>query len=311
MKLAPDEPLLVPASAADAARLAGDLARLIDDLENAGIRFDAIDRLVPDDQTGYFRITLDFLKIAAEAWPAHLAEIGRVDPAARRDQLIRAEASRLESSPPAAPIVAAGSTGSIPATARLLKAIANLPNGAVVLPGLDRTLDAAGYAAIGDPHDAKTAAFGHPQFGLKKLLADIGIAREEVATLGRVTDAVEARARLLSEALRPAATTDAWVGFRKSAPQGVDAALDGVGLVVARNEQEEALAIALAFRETVEDPGATAISPAASPSSLPAGTSPSTIPPAPRSTVCRRASSPSSPSRRRSATAIRWRCWHS
>jgi ATP-dependent helicase/nuclease subunit B len=85
MKVAPDEPLLIPASAADAARLAGDLARLMDDLATAGIAFDAIDRLVPDDQTGYFRITLDFLKIAAEAWPAHLAEVGRVDPAARLD----------------------------------------------------------------------------------------------------------------------------------------------------------------------------------------------------------------------------------
>src|SRR5256885_7498107 len=38
-------------------------------------------------------------------------------------------------------VIAAGSTGSIPATAELLKTIAQLPNGAVVLPGLDSDLD--------------------------------------------------------------------------------------------------------------------------------------------------------------------------
>ena len=40
------------------------------------------------------------------------------------------------------PVIAAGSTGSIPATADLLRAIARLPRGALVLPGLDTSLDA-------------------------------------------------------------------------------------------------------------------------------------------------------------------------
>ena len=255
-RVAPDEPLLIPASAADAARLATDLASLMDDLASAGIGFEAIDRLVPDDQTGYFQITLDFIKIVAEHWPNILATIGRVDPAMRRDRLIMSQAEQLEKSRSGQPIIAAGSTGSIRSTARLLKAIAHLPNGAVVLPGLDRYLDEAGFAAIGDPTEAKASAFGHPQFGLKKLIGEIGIAREDVAELGDAADPIVARARFLSEVMRPAATTDAWVGFRSTAavPDILEDSLDGVGLIVARNEQEEALAIALAFREAVENP---------------------------------------------------------
>jgi ATP-dependent helicase/nuclease subunit B len=260
LKLGPDEPLLIPASAADAARLAGDLARLLDDLNTAGIDFDALGRLVPDDQAGYFQITLDFLKIVAEHWPRILADMNRVDPAARRDHLIRAEAQRLDRSRSAGPIVAAGSTGSIPATALLLKAIAHLPNGAVVLPGLDQFLDDTSFAAIGDPEEPRSAAFGHPQFGLKKLVGDLGIGRDEVESLGSVGKSIDARARLLSEAMRPAQTTDGWLVYRRKeiAPRALEHALAGVGLIVAKNEQEEALAIALALRETVETPDAVA-----------------------------------------------------
>ena len=250
LALAPDEPLAIPASAANATRLAGDLARLIDDMETAGIAWDGLARLVPDDHARYFQITLDFLKIVAEQWPAYLAEIGRADPAVRRDRLIRAAAERLTRAEPPPPIVAAGSTGTIPATAALLKAIARLPTGAVVLPGLDQGLDAGGWAAIGDPADPTAAAHGHPQFGLKQLIAAIGIAREDVVALA--ADPAAARTRLVSEAMRPAETVDAWAGG------AVDAdALAGVDLIVARNEQEEATAIAIAIREAVERPDVT------------------------------------------------------
>ncbi|SDB56626.1 double-strand break repair protein AddB [Bauldia litoralis] len=257
------EQLLIPASAADAARLAGDLARLMDDVEtatDAGAGRDPwaeIQKLAPEDHAGYFQITLDFLKIAFERWPEYLAENGVVDPAVRRDHLIRAEAARLERMAARGPVIAAGSTGSIPATAELLKTIAHLPNGAVVLPALDRDLDADGFAAIGGV-DTPARAYGHPQFGLKQLIAALGITREDVAPLGDVPEALALRARLATEALRPAETTDTWAMFRAAGPdiRAVDAALADAGLIVAHNEQEEAVAIAIAIREAVEQPEA-------------------------------------------------------
>ncbi len=251
--LAAGAPVLIPASAADAFHLAGDLARLVDDVASAGLDWERLQTLVPDDLARYWQITLDFLKIVGEAWPALLEERHLADPATRRDRLIRDEARRLARDGGRGLVIAAGSTGSIPATAELLATIARLPNGAVVLPDLDTALDDAAWTAIGGSEGA-SATPGHPQYGLKQWLGRAGIDRREVMTLGAVTPPLTARARLVSEAMRPAETTEAWA---EAAPVPPDAT-EGLTLLVARNEQEEALALALALREAVETDGATA-----------------------------------------------------
>ena len=82
------------------------------------------------------------------------------------------------------PVIAAGSTGSIPATAELIATIAQLPRGAVVLPGLDTDLDEESWRLIsGDADMGIAPAPGHPQFAMQALLARIGIARDAVASL--------------------------------------------------------------------------------------------------------------------------------
>ncbi len=219
-------------------------------METAGIPWERLTKLVPAEHARYYQITLDFLKIVAEQWPAQLAELGLVDPAVRRDTLIRASAERL-----AGPVVAAGSTGSIPATAYLLNKIARHPQGAVVLPGLDQDLDDDTWEAIGDAASVAPSAFGHPQFGLKQLIGQIGILRQDVEPLATSDHGLAARRRLVAEALRPAETTDRWA---EAAVADGTGAMDGVTLLTARNEQEEATAIALALREAVETPGTTA-----------------------------------------------------
>lgn len=237
------EPLLIPASAGDAMRLAGDLAGLLDEMESAGVPWDALKTLMPDEYPAYWKITLEFLRIVTESWPRYLEERGLADPVARRDALIRAEAERLTANPPTAPVIAAGSTGSLPATAELLRAVAKLPLGAVVLPGLDQDLDEAGWAAIGTKSDAPVPS--HPQYGLKLLLSRLGADRAEVVPLSGA--AATPRARLMGAAMRPAETTDLWANISAE-----PAALDGFSLMVAANEQEEALAIAIALREGIE-----------------------------------------------------------
>ena len=119
-------PLVVGGPASTLA-LAGDLARLMDDMVTRGVGWDALDRLVPDQFDQYWQYTLDFLKIAREYWPAFLAETNRIEPAARRDLLIDAEAARLTERSDG-PVIAAGSTGSMPSTAKFLQAVARLPH---------------------------------------------------------------------------------------------------------------------------------------------------------------------------------------
>ena len=206
-------PLVVGGPASTLA-LAADLARLMDDMVTRGISWDALDTLVPGELDQYWQHSLKFLKIAREMWPNYLSEIGKIEPAARRDLLISAEAARLAAQPKG-PVVAAGSTGSMPTTAKFLHTIAGLPNGAVVLPGLDTDLDDRAWQDIGGIRNAQGRftthpASNHPQYAMHALLRRFGIARGDVEILEN--PAAGGRDVLLSEAMRPSHATAEWHG---------------------------------------------------------------------------------------------------
>ena len=246
-----DETPLVANSPANAFALAKDLARLMDDMTTRQVGWDRLDELVPDEFDKYWELTLNFLKFIRANWPAILDENGHIEPAARRDKLIEAEVARLKVS--TGPVIAAGSTGSIPATADLLATIAKLPHGAVVLPGLDTDLDDAAWAMIGADSDA---AHGHPQFAMAALLRRIGALRADVVSLATP----QGRERIVSEALRPAAASESWKDLPADATFAThaDAAMGKVAVIEAANAEEEALAIAVALREIIDDPAKTA-----------------------------------------------------
>ncbi|MFP6743751.1 MAG: double-strand break repair protein AddB, partial [Alphaproteobacteria bacterium] len=191
------------ARADQAARLAGELARLIDQVQTERLSFGGLRTLVPEDYAAHWQLTLAFLDIVASHWPAILAERGVMDPAARRNRMLESLAERWRAAPPDDPVIAAGSTGSIPATADLLAVIAGLPRGEVVLPGLDRETDDEIWDCIDE---------GHPQFGLKRLLDRLAVDRDQVGDWApdETPRPLAGRAALLNLALRPAATTETW-----------------------------------------------------------------------------------------------------
>jgi ATP-dependent helicase/nuclease subunit B len=233
------------ASPDQAARLARELARLLDQMQTEGVAFEALATLVPDEHAGHWRQTLDFLSIVTEFWPLLLEEEGAVDPAVRRDRMLGDLAERWAKEAPGRPVTIAGSTGSVPATARLMGVIAELGDGAVVLPGLDQELDDASWRAAGIDS-------AHPQHALALLLKRLDVPRDMVSKW-RPDDGSGpglARARLLREAMRPAETTDHWRDLSK---RDIDIdALAGFTLVDCASVQEEAGVIALAMREALE-----------------------------------------------------------
>ncbi len=241
----------IVAAPASALALADELARLFDDMTTRNVDWSRLDGLVPDDLDQYWRLTHDFLKIAHRHWPEILAERGRIEPAARRDRLIALEAERLARSG-GGPVIAAGSTASMPSTAKLLAAIARLPNGAVVLPGLDTNLDEETWSLVADDESPLP---GHPQYGMAGFLKSLGIARSDVETL--LPPAAHGREILLSEALRPAAATERWRARLSDAPFAAhaQAALGSIVAIEAAHSEDEALAIAIALREAVDDGG--------------------------------------------------------
>ncbi len=250
------EDVVVPASPADALWLARDLAELIDEAELEGADWSRLTGLVPEDLAGWWQVTLEFLDIATRYYPQELAQRGRSSPGAHRAAAIDAETARLMRRPPPGPVIAAGSTGSVPATARLLAAVARLPRGAVVLPGLDTRIDAASFAELGRdrPHPS---VYGHPQFGLRRLLATLGATLDDVAEIGAPGPALAARRALVAEALRPAETTQDWSALRETVDAG--AATAGITLIEAAGEREEAEAVALALRLAVQEGKQTAL----------------------------------------------------
>ncbi|MEQ1755367.1 MAG: double-strand break repair protein AddB [Micropepsaceae bacterium] len=231
-----------------ALQLARELARVLDLATSEGLSWEKLQSLVPVEHAQHWEQTLLFLSILTEAWPAELENENASDPATHRDMALREAARRWQENPPHHPVIAAGSTGSVPATAELLKTIAGLQEGAVVLPGIDLELDDDAWEVMGP---------GHPQHGMGQLLKKFEATREDVRmwTHGPMRPH---RARLIAEALRPAETTPAWRSYVQDRRAEIEKGLDGLKSIVARSPGEEALAIACALREAIETPGKSA-----------------------------------------------------
>ena len=226
-----------------ALRLAQELAALLDELQTERVPLDALGQLVPQHLAEHWQNNRAVLAVIAELWPGVLAEEKALDPAERRHRLLTELAALWRVAPPQRRIVAAGSTGSIPATRALLAAIATLPRGTVVLPGLDQAMDEASWRVLPP---------SHPQYGLKQLLEALELDRAAVAewAAAGIVGTDPARARLFGEVMRPAATIAAWQHVAPPAP----AALQGLVLERHPDLPGEALALALRMRAALEVP---------------------------------------------------------
>ncbi len=249
-------PLIAPASPADAVWLARGLLDLFEAMETEGCPWSRLDRLAAADHAEWWQLTLEFLKIAVEFWPVRLSELSRMSAAGHRNALLAAQAERFALSVPRGPVIVAGSTGSIPATAELMKAILALDQGALVFPGLDHDLPDEVWSLIraAEASASDAAAVSHPQYGLALLLDKLGFRRGDVRELGETVPALRRRAMLVSHALLPARATSLWASAQ--ADRVSESAIAGVGLIEAAGEREEAVAITLAMRAAAENPSA-------------------------------------------------------
>jgi ATP-dependent helicase/nuclease subunit B len=230
----------------------------IEEIDPAG----KLDGLVDEDMAAHWRRSADVLRLAVDLWPRRLRELGLLDVNQRRTALLRALAEQWTANPPDRPLIAAGSTGTAPATADLLAVIAASPKGLVVLPGLDRDLADEAWDEVGE---------AHPQGAMKRLLMRAGLDRAAVKVWPASESAVavlkgRSRRRVINEALRPPDATGDWlrvIGDLKAEGEGAGAdpiaeGLDGLSAVNARNEEEAATLAALLLRESLERPGETA-----------------------------------------------------
>ncbi len=245
-------------------RQAFDLGRTIDRLMVEGID---PDDLMSEETLGivlelsdhWKRNTATFLQVQHD-WLIELANRGEVDAPGRRNALFDMAAKRWRREPPLHPIVAAGVTSASPSLAKLLRVVADLSNGAVILPDLDLELDKAVWDGLGvagkpeifgDPPFARDDAVTHPQYHLKLLLNRMGIAREEVRPWHRagLAAAPPERSVAISNLFLPPEPSARWSTLAADQRR-----LSGVRLMESAHPGEEAQAIAILMRQALDVP---------------------------------------------------------
>ena len=246
-------------------RLAADTARTMDrllaeEIAPEELLSDRVLDLFAQELSEHWRKNLHTFATIQQLWLAELAVRGEVDAAQRRNLLFRRAAERWQAEPPSTPVVAAGVTSAAPALAHLLRVVAHLPQGAVILPDLDLSLDPAVWGELGvagapeqagDPKFGRDDAVTHPQYHLKLLLNRMAIAREEVRPWHRrgLAAADPDRSHAISSLFLPPEASKRWVGLEPDRRR-----LAGVRLIEAANSEAEAQAVALLVREALETP---------------------------------------------------------
>jgi ATP-dependent helicase/nuclease subunit B len=225
--------------------LARSLGKLVDSFDTASGDCKIIGDLFEGEFAEHRQQILQFLAIIQHQLPEKMTALGKTGPARHRNILMQAYREYLESGKARGPVIAAGSTGSIPATADLLATIAGMDNGAVVLPGLDVSLDDESWQNLPEHH---------PQFGMQELLTKIGIGRDDVMQLPGVTPDAQIKARnwLVSEIMRPAETTDLWRSKVKGGKDTLIAATSNLTVLDCNDQRGEATTIALIMRQALE-----------------------------------------------------------
>lgn len=223
--------------------LAGELAVLIDQVHTESLDFSNLSKLVPEtgNLSAHWSETLHFLDIVTTVWPVILSERGQIDSAKRRVMLMDTLVALWAAHPPETPVVAAGSTGSIPVTARLLGAITHLPQGAVILPGLDKAMDDHDWACLEDTHPQRTMR--NFLTGLEKTRANVKIWPSAMAAEHHP------RSGWIRAMMAPAET----YGAQRLKDEEREDFRSSVTICEAANPREHAAVIATAIREALED----------------------------------------------------------
>ncbi|SNX70845.1 double-strand break repair protein AddB [Cereibacter ovatus] len=223
--------------------LADSLAELIDEMQGEGVPPEAISRLDVADHSAHWQRTQAFMAIVAPMFAADAP-----DAQARARMTVERLAARWAEAPPTHPVIVAGSTGSRGTTALFMRAVARLPQGALVLPGFDFDLPPAIWAGMDDALTAED----HPQFRFLRLLSALGADPSEVRPWADLPAPSPARNRLISLSLRPAPVTDQWLSEGRLLTDLAGAA-QAMTLIEAPHPRAEALAVALVMRRAAED----------------------------------------------------------
>lgn len=220
------------------------LTVLLDEFQGEGVSLDVLETLIPREHAAHWERNLGFLRAIRE-YAAGIGE-SQLDAEALHRQQVEALCEHWQSTPPETPVILAGSTGSRATTQMLMKTVASLRNGAVVLPGYDFALPSNLWATLSSDRRFED----HPQYRFASFLQALDMPPDQVERLGPVDPPVQND--LLSLALRPAPVTHQWLSEGPSLGP-LEPATAGLTLLEADTPKDEAKAIAIAIRQALAD----------------------------------------------------------
>jgi double-strand break repair protein AddB len=227
--------------------LSDSLADFMGEMIEEGVTPDQIAALDMGKHSDHWKRASEFLGIASNL----LAQDDRLLPEARQALIVDRMIAQWQETPPAHPMIVAGSTGSRRTTFRLMQAVAKLPQGAVVVPGFDTDTPQSVWRRLLNDRKRDLAGEDHPQFRLARLLDEAGIDPTDAPLWGPSGPANPHRNAAVSLALRPAPVTSQWRTEGPNLPD-ITGAMAEVSLLEAPSPQAEATAIALRLRAAIE-----------------------------------------------------------
>lgn len=222
--------------------LADSLATLLDEMQGEGVKPEAVANLDVANHSAHWARTRAFMEIAAPL----VSDPQAPDSQTRLARTIDGLGDLWKSRPPG-PVIVAGSTGSRGTTLRLMRLVAALPQGALILPGYDFDLPEHVWDGLGDAMTAED----HPQYRYRRLFDMLDCGPRDVRPWLDEAAPDPARNRLISLALRPAPVTDQWLAEGAVMPDLRDAT-QGMTLIEAPSPRAEALSVAVILRHAAE-----------------------------------------------------------
>ena len=232
-------------------QLAKALMKLMDQVYTEDLDLSLLPKLVEEAELAEnWKITTKFLDILSDNWPDILTQNNYIDEIDRRNRLLNTLNNYWQNTPPNYPIIAAGSTASIPATAKLLQTISNLPKGVLIIPGLDKQISNFGWNKIDE---------GHPQYTLKKLIGNLNIDRHDIQYISDTKNKISVFEKFMSHAMAPPEYTNQWqkISLDKIQINALKENLKSIKRYDCDTAEEEAQLISLIIRETIETQGKT------------------------------------------------------
>lgn len=257
-------------SPAQAFKMAEELASLLDQLQRVNSDAGLLADNLPLELAEHWQDMLAFIRIVCDHWPGILATRGQIDPVDRQNRLIARQTALWQAAPPDRPIILAGSTGSQPATRQMMAAVAGLPRGAVIFPGPEPDparpsgqSPAAALDRLAEDWSEIGKDAGHPLHIVHNTLAELALDPADLHLWpGCLQPEIERRRKrrlLLAEIFRPARQTHRWRRLADEQPELDRTALDGLHLLEAAQDHQQAAMIAGLMREMLEHPGKRAV----------------------------------------------------